>query len=608
MVSRLNERRFAVGKLKISYADIAAAALFIAFAAFFFHNARFGSNEADETLYQVVCYRLSRGDKLFADDWMFITSAFFQYIPYKIACMICGGTEGIILVLRYFYVAVKMIFFVYIYLSLRSYGFWAVLCSALYCCTDLFGMKTTDFLSVCMNAALITAMILFIRKDARPARYVFAGFVFSCAVIVQPGTALVWAFYCALVLIAVILNKKGKPFLTEYGFVLSVKTWKYLLFGVLGAAALFFISCAVFFTGTDLRAIALGFEELTKLLGRRTAAGYSFWWIRINKPVMYAQMYNPLLTAAFIALLILSLVLVKYKRKLEKPIFIALFAVFAAMSVHLMLYPVESTGNTVGEACSHPLLLALMGIPFYAFTENKNRRLFGFLLFSVVLSLTVDIFSNNTFGSVLLVGDVPAVLLFRDYLLEKINTGGGKSKKTDYKKAYAAALCSFLAFIAVFEVFHVVYMTGLPEMEAHFSGSFQPLDTEVSQGVYKGTVTTRELADFCEKTARDAERIRGICKEGLYVADYDVTAYLGADSDVCSPWAQVFMNWEGEETWWRAHKWPDTVYIPYSALSYSEDVAPADEKLEYFRTKGSFEIEEGECGYILMNFSPYPDA
>ena len=605
MKTRLNEGLIKIGKFTFTFADIAALLVFIAAAVFFAVNARYGSNEADETLYQTVCYRLSRGDKLFADDWMFITSAYFQYIPYRIACLICGGTEGIILVLRYFYLAVKMLFFIYIYCSLRNRGFWAVLAAALYCGTDLFGMKTMDFYSICANAALITGVILFVRRYTGPLPYVFAGFVFSCAVIVQPGTALVWAGYCVLVLAVWFAGKKGKKVLSGYEFILSPRVWRYLLFGVLGAAALFFIVSAAFFTGTDIKAILLGIGQLLELFGRRTAAGYSLAWIRLNKPVMYAVMYQPVMLILFLVLLAAACILPRKNHKLEKPLFCALFLLFIGLSVHLILYPVESTGNTVGESCSHPLLLCLLAVPLYARTKEKDRSAFAFLMFSFALSLAVDIFSNNTFGSVLLVGDIPAVLLLRDYVREQ-SAPAPEKKKKPLKNRYAAVLYAFVAFIAAFEVWHYGYMTTLPALEARLNGSYAPLDTVVSAGVYKGAVTTAELSAFCEQTARDAARAGAICEKGLYVADYDVTAYLSADADVYSPWAQVFQNWQGEEVWWQTHGWPDVVYIPYSALSYEEDVASAEEKLAYFRSKGEFRVERGEAGYILKLISLYP--
>lgn len=606
MQTRTKRTELRIGRLTLGWADLAALLVFIAAAVFFTVNARYGSNESDETLYQAVCYRLSRGDKLFADDWMFITNVYFLYLPYRFACLICGGTEGIILVLRYFYVAVKMLFFIYVYLSLRKYGFWAVLAAAIYVGTDLFGVKTMDFYSICMNAALITAVVLFIRENARPWQYLFAGFVFSCAVVVQPGTALVWAVYCALVLARYIAAKKGKPVLSAYDFVLAARVWRYLLFGVLAAAGAFLLVSVLFFTGADLKMIGLGLRQLMALFGRTTAEGYSLALIRLNKPVMYAVMYQPALTVAFLSVFILSLTLPRRAPQAEKPLFIALLALFIAMSVHLILYPVETTGNTVGESCSHGLLLSLMGVPFYVNTKNKDRRLFAFLLYAFAVSLAVDVFSNNTFGSVLLIGAVPAVLLLRGYLLEQTAPAPVKKAKRAAQPWYRAALCAFAAFLACFEVWHYGYMTTLPALEARLSGSFGPLDTVVSEGVYRGVVTTRELAEFCEKTARDAERAGALCERGLYVADYDVTAYLSAGADVCSPWAQVFRNWEGEEAWWASHRWPDVVYIPYSALSYDGDVASVEERLAYFRAKGETRVESGEAGYILKLIDPYP--
>ena len=586
-------------------------------------------------------YRLLKGDRLFSDDWMIGNlNAVFTYLPYRVYVMLFGGPEGVLLALRYLYYAIKMLLFLYLYLSLREYGAWGVLAGALCMGTDLFGIKTTSYYSVCLNAAVLAGMILFVKRRTVPICHMAAGFLFSCAVIAEPQTALVWLLYSLLVFMAWFLGKRGKPVLKDYTFILSPKAWRNLLYGICAAVVVFLFLCAICFTGTDLKDVFAGLSTMLTYVTFDTAVGYSTTLLRLMKVVKYAFLYNPVLFVMFFVVFIVAVPLHRFTKKHEKLWFSLLVILFMLMSVRLILLPFESEGplpfewitmaffpldDASGECASHPMLLFFIALAAYAFTKERNRRLLAFMLLSFAVSAAVDAFSNNTFGSMLLIASVPSVLLIRDYFKEqwvlrfeqrpetKENKGKVPAMKDPEQKSaakekrriggYACLLLVLVCFIPSFEIWHWFYMGHMHETERGYCASDAPLDTGIEDGVLKGIITTRELAENYGKSVADAAAIQETGREKLWVIDYDTTVYFNVGVSVCSPAIHLTGSfWGTEEAWWEMYpeKRPDIAYVPFSTLSYLEfgDIS-SEEKLSYLREHAEIEVTEGEIGYIV---------
>ena len=634
------DRTISIGKFRIRFSDCLFLLVFLFLAIYSFAKAPYGITNSDESLFQLYNYRLLKGDHLFSDDWMIgnLTSV-FTYLPYRVYTMIFGGPEGVLLALRYLYYAIKMLFFLYLYFRLREYGAWGVLAGAICMGTDLFGMKTTSYYSVCLNAVVLAGMFLFVKRRTAPIYLIAAGFLFSCAVIVEPQTALVWLLYSLLVLIVWFLGKRGKPVLKDYTFILSPKVWRNLLYGICAAAVMFLFSCAICFTGTDLKDIFSGLSTMLTYATFDTAVGYSTTLLRLMKVVKYAFLYNPVLFLAFFVVFIVAVPLHRFTKKHEKLWFSLLVVLFMLMSVRLILLPFESDGplpfelitmaffpldDASGECASHPMLLFFIAFAAYTFTKERSRRLFAFMLLSFAVSAAVDIFSNNTFGSMLLIASVPSVLLIRDYFKEqwalrferrtetKENKGNASAVNSPGKSAakekprisgYACLWLALICFIPSFEIWHWFYMGHMHETERGYCASDAPLDTRIEDGVLKGIITTRELAENNEKSVADAVTINETGREKLWVIDYDTTVYFNAGVSVCSPAIHLTGDfWGTEEAWWEMHpeKRPDIAYVPFSTLSYLEfgDIS-SEEKLSYLREHAEIEVTEGKIGYIV---------
>ena len=632
MLNSLRKNEFLSVKWKVRPADLLFVLIFVSAAAFFIASVPYGITESDESLYQYFCYRLQSSDRLFADDWTGTNwVAFFTYLPYRFFTAVLGGTEGLLLALRYLYVGIKLIFLAYLYIRLREYGVWAIFTGVFYVGTDLMGFKTTSYYSVCLNAILLTGMILFIRKKASPLLLAAAGFLFSCAVVAEPPIALIWAGYSLLVLLRHGWKKNGKPTLQDYDFVLDAAVWRYLLYGVLAAVAVFLILCATFFTGTDLKAIVSGVRAI---LGFYDSTGISTLWMRLEKLRLNAEVLRPVYLILFLLVFTAAVPLHRFTRKYEKPLFSLLCVLYLCLSVRMLLIRPVTIEDSLGECCSHPLPLAMLAFTAYIYTMKRNRKLFAFLLLTFAVSGIVDLVSNCTFGSMLLAGCVPVVLLLRDYFREQwalfrtrkeslpskaAATGAGKKPRalkgkngkdrkvplrSRLKNAYPVLLCVILCAVPLYEVAHYVYMGHYHETEQCLYHSTEPLDTAIETGLLKGVVTTRELADNYNKSVRDAAVIHSLCKKGLIVVDYDTTVYFHSEAPV-NTYAMhlTFDNWEPEELWWRLHpdRLPDVAYIPFFSLSYIDlgDITP-EEKIAYFESVADVNVTKGEIGYILQ--------
>lgn len=629
-----------IGKYRLRFSDCLFLLVLVFTAVYSVVKAPYGITNSDESLFQLYNYRILAGDHLFVDDWMIgnLTSV-FTYLPYRVFTAVTGSPEGVLLALRYLYYAVKTLMALYIYFCLREYDAWGVLVSALYIGTDLFGMKTTSYYSVTLNAVILTGLLLFVRRRVSPVHGIAAGFLFSCAVIVEPQTALVWLLYSLLVLAVWLLEKKGRPILRDFAFILAPKVWRNLFYGICAAVVVFIISCVVCFTGTDIKGILAGITTMLTYATFQTNVGFSTTTLRLMKIVKYAFLYNPVLFLTFFVIFFIAVPLHRYTKKRESLWFTLLSVLFMLMSVRLILLPFESAGalpfelitmaffpldDASGECASHPLLLFFLALAAYTFTKERNRRLLAFMLLAFGVSAGVDVFSNNTFGSMLLTACVPSVLLLRDYFREQwadrlgrgmpgqedsgslsaMELPGRKSaEKKRRRRGYVWVLVAVICFIPSFELWHWFYMGNLHETERGFCASAEPLDAVMEDGVLKGIITTRDLAENYRKSVADAAAIKATGREKLWVIDYDTTVYFNAGASVCSPAVHLTGGfWGTEEAWWELNpeKRPDIAYVPFSTLSYIEfgDISP-EEKLAYLADHAEIDVTKGNIGYIV---------
>ncbi|MBQ6023036.1 MAG: hypothetical protein IJL25_08910 [Clostridia bacterium] len=616
MLGEIKRTSIRIGNRELRASDLVFAAVFIAAAIFTLACVPRGLTVTDEVQYQFVCLRLLAGDKLLAGNWQVVSmQTVFQYLPFRIFYALRGGFDGLVLAMRYVYAGIKLIFCAYVYLRLRKYGLWAVYAAVFFGGTDLFGIKTMSYYSICAQTVLLVGMLLFINENQKPIRWILAGFFFSCCVLAFPPAAAVWLLYGILVAVRLLAAKRGRAVWDAYGFVLSGRSWLYMLLGIGASAVLFFILCAVFFTGTDLPAIFDGIKRVVGFVNSGSTAGPDFFSVRLSKLTRYVGFMHPVLLILTAFVFAGGILLRRFTKKAERPCFLLLCLLCAAITVRLLLLSDAEVGDASGECSCHPLFLAVPALAAYVFTENKDRRVFSFLIFCCAVSFVVDMYSMNSVGALLLPGCVPSVLLLREYWLEQLmGTAAEKKKRGKSRtkkrnglgtgKAWVAALCALCVLFPSLELWHWAYMAGLHETERMFFGSEAPLDAVLDTGVLQGIVTTRELKINYDKSVRDAEICRSLCENAFLAVDYDTSVYINADLPVSVPLLHYLTdNWAQEEYWWSLHpeKRPDVVYIPFFTLSYIpyERFTPQD-YIAYFEKNADISVIKGEIGYIVV--------
>lgn len=609
----------------LSTVDWVAIFAFVAVAAFLIWNAPYGITEVDDATYQTIQQRLTKGDKLIADEWlMVLLNSYFWYLPYHFFYTILGGTEGIILCLRYLHCVIKLFFFWVVYVSFRKYRYWAILAAIIYVGFDPFGIKTQNYYSFCSNALLLMEILLFVKEETKPIHYCFAGFLLSCAVVSEPSIGFLWVLFCGLTLISHLCKKKNKRLPTFVGFLPDSRTWKFMVLGIVVAFVIFVFCGVFFFFGTDWKMLVSGIRQMI-IDSEYTPGGNILNTLRLYKIWRSLKLYNLPAFFLFLFVLLLSLIIHHVSDKYDFPLFLILFILFISLSVFLLLQPLRAYPFAYGQCVSHPLLLAVMGIPAYAFAKQKNPQLFTFLLVSFLSSFCVDLISDCAFGSILLPGDVCAVILLRNYLTEfflskitnkKQNEEMEKTKQrqnavrwhTDnitFKKFCAVVIVLFIVFI---ESANYGYAAWLHETEYLYCGSDEPLDQRISLGAYKGIKTIQRIRNDFESCAMDMPRVRELCNQGLFIPSIAPGLYLDADLNISTYTSLAYCLdfWQQTELWWKLHpnKKPDVIYVPYHDLSYfNKEDETMEEKLEHINTLADYTIEDGIGGKIIKIIS-----
>ncbi len=609
---------FCIGRVRFTRQSAVAFLTLTVLAVCFFLSAPYGLTETDEPMYQAYEYRLLHGDRLFFDDWTLTPfSTIFNYIPFAVYYSLTGGTAGLLLALRYFFVFCKLATFAAVFFVLRKKGYWAILAASVVASAAPFGIKTLNYYFVCSCALLFAGLVLFVKKEPKPVVFVLAGFVFSMAVLAEPSMAAIWFLFTLITVSRRLFARKLRSPMRTESSVFTGGSWLYSFIGIAAAAAFLLLLCAVFFMRAPFEGLRQGFLNALNDPERSGIGIGALIGKRLNVIGIYIRIFHPALFYPFIALLPAAALARRFCRRAAPFLLAALVLLYAALTVRLLTFPMREIGYAIGETVCHPLPLCLLAPVLYVFTEHKNRRLLAFLLFGFCAMLCGDMISMTAFGAFSEVCAVPALLILRDYCLEhgKGQSADAPAPKKKTAKNHAARrsfggktvpvlLAMLLVFVSFAEAAHLVYQSTLFETERIFVSSDAPLDTVISCGVYRGVRTTAGIAETYEKSARDAETAGRMCENRMYVADLAPTVYLDADALIAahSPYYYYQEGWDRVSLWWAMHpeKRPDVVYIPHVSLNFMSypDQTP-EEKLAWLRERAQISVTPGEIGDIV---------
>ena len=189
-----------------------------------FWKAHIGMGSSDEHFYTTLGYRLARGDALFYDDWHIAQMiSVFLYPLVKMYMSVTGGTEGIILFMRYCYIFFTGICGSAIYIRFRTYGITAAIASLIYLLFTPFNIMALSYNTMSVGFLILALMVY--PKEDQAFRLFISGILISCAVLNTPYLALLYLILSALAIV--------KP------NIISLNRWLYLTIGALFTAACF---------------------------------------------------------------------------------------------------------------------------------------------------------------------------------------------------------------------------------------------------------------------------------------------------------------------------------------------------------------------------------
>ena len=100
-----------------AWCDLAALVFGIALAAYFLLTVRDSVGEPDEAAYYLLGHRLATGARMISDEWHLTQFGFLPVVPlYFLYTHFAGGTQGIVLFMRYAFIFADLAYYIYMYI------------------------------------------------------------------------------------------------------------------------------------------------------------------------------------------------------------------------------------------------------------------------------------------------------------------------------------------------------------------------------------------------------------------------------------------------------------------------------------------------------------
>ena len=605
---------------RLTRVDIAALSVFAAIWLYYIFAVRYGVCFPDEPFYVTIAERFARGGRPLVDEWHFSQfSCVFLCLPYRLFVAVKGGTDGIILFMRYLFTAFNAAFYWFMYTRLRAYRWSALLATVLFSAFIPAGLFACNYYTMAIRLLMIVCLALYAEKQT-PVSLAAAGVVLACAVLYQPGLAFLYFGYSVLVWIRFFRRKKDKPFSDGCAFCLRVRTWKFLSLGVLVSAAAFSVWLL---WKSGLRNILTVFPNLFTdpefdFYEKGKTLGFVFRALENA-----ADVYGLVCLLPALAVVVLSAVyacgLIRKRRETFRRL---LFGVACALWIFSCVYPFFAQRGALSDSyfVLYSATLLWFGFVCFLLCEKKNKRLFFFWIVGLVSSWCIDVFSNTDLSlgcPIAYIADV----VFCTELVRELCAGSGvkHNRKTSRRKGeknkpavrsarWAAGL--FGGCFAVWSAFIVLSTnTTFPQ---HFL-----MDTPLfsfpyvcESGPAQGLHFPQANGEYYAKTTADLDAIRQKAPKNLYVCGMLPEAYLQADApySTYSSWAwRKTADLKRHVRYWTVfpEKKPECIFVPlYESNDPVGEVRLPDPRLrEWIETAFdplcSYTLTEGQSGYIL---------
>lgn len=588
--------------------DITFAAVAVLLVLYYLRLSRCGVNVRDEWSFIIVAQRLVNGDIPFVHDRTpVILSCFFLYPPVRLFYSLTGAYTGVILFVRWFYVAVHAVFSAGIYLSLRRYRWFAIFAAVNYMCFIPNEIYSLYYNSISLMGITAFCLLLFVGKEPGKLRLAAAGLALACAVMALPHLAILYFLWTASVFIVFFLKRRNDGLFSSLPIYAAPKGWAVITAGIVTCALCVLIGLL---TRTTL-------PDLLKALPEFIA--YSNY--TAQNVFKLSRLYDLLRMTGYIPpflLLVLFILLAADRQRYRHRSFYMIAASAALAAIYVALYVDYFRGGLFfnGRNLSTNFLAVNMRaapfylIGFFAFflTEKKNWRLFSFLSVCAAFSVLRDLSSNVVVGLGGAGADIAAALLLCE-LFRKWCSRSAIEETPQTKKQFAALLCVLPVCLALLsESTWKLAGKDYAFIESNASLLRTPLSEELAEGPMKGIRTTMKGKIIYQDTLSDLKPMRETASS-VYIAGTTIFGYLYLDL-ACPADSTVFDLQKTEPfqlPYWEQfpEKVPDCIYISfYDMDSLSANRDSAEQLISIFGSRFTFTTEQGKAGYILKSVQP----
>lgn len=531
-------------------------------------KSKFGTGAYDEPFYLTIPHRIVNGDGMFSEEWNFGQFSSFLMLPaMKLYLLLTGGTEGIILHFRYIYIMFQFLCSIVVYIRLRNkeFSFAAAWMFLLFCPYDIMAVSYNTMGVAFMT---LTGVLLATAGEKEGKVWFFAGLLFAGAVLCNPFLVLLYVLYTVLVFAMKRWREKEEN--------VSIHAWGMMTAGAALLAALF---VTVVISGSSIGDLM---ENIPLLMNDPEHTSRSLFMIIKVYLLSFWNVYG-----WFIPVWAILLLLSFFSKKEEKKrkICFCLWSLSTVLSILEFLPTIQNSYNFI------MVPVAVCGLGVYVITENKDKRTFYFLyLFGLLYTFLANYASNQGMHAIsmaMVPTDVAAVLFIGRFVTQEWKCQNRNPGNILTVTAAVILLVAQLGMQVTAKAVHTFWEEPVWK-----------LDTVISEGPLKGTVTTKEKAEEYERMLEDIRT--HITKEGpvLFVTK-ETWCYLYADMEygtfssyLSGGLMEAFERWK---LYYEVHpeKIPYYIYIPFEEDSDWESQIRQQAK-EY-----GYDMVESEKAYHL---------
>ena len=549
---------------------------------------------ADESFFPSVPIRLINGESLVSDDWHVTQFAsIFTYVPVRFWLAVKGSTEGIILFLRFFYLAVHTTVSVGIYAFFRKYKLWAVAAAVMYYSQVPLRFMSANYHSLLvLFLLLLTIALLLINREDKLKLYLFAGFCYGCCCICNPFECLVfpvyiiacliWCFKPEAALIKRRKNNKNKKNKKRYnkknkteelpqinkndhicnrylGKAAFVKFSTGLLIAVVTSVAFFFI------TNGSLNALV---ENIPNMLndGSHDIFESPIGAFVEKIEITFGFINDICFGLPWLLPLFYFALLVDKKRQNTKH---KTFYIVLSFALSIFFFVGVVVGALNSSRClAITLPFAIASTVCYVLTENKNKKLFYCMWLPSAIATFVQYLASDMHLSVmwaLTIGNIAGIFFIKDFISENAEL---KAKLGRRKIRDSARLCSRLVCGIICAQF--IFQCGL-----YVIGRIPGFNSiKLEKGPYKGIYVTED--SFRKNNGimndLDAIKVRSSADDPVLIISEFSWMYLYIDRPFAtySAW-QPFLEEERLKVYYdiNPQKRPKYIYIGFATIPRS---------------------------------------